>query len=198
MMGPSDVRTVTVVGAGGALRDAARAILAQNEIDFSSLEVAEIGAGHAFFAPPGCILLDLEPPGRSGSAHIEALRDSGCALPIVCLTEWTDVRSAVDLMKAGAFEVLESPLNGEKLVAVLDRAAEASLRDSGANVVSAQLAARLSTREAMVLERLLRGETNKMVAVGLGISIRTVEFHRGNIYRKLSVNSLAELIALNA
>lgn len=197
MTGPSSIQSVTIIEAGGALRDPVCGILSESQVEFALLEADEIGSSRFSTGLPACILLDLAPPGRAGASHLKTLRDAGCVLPVICLTAWTDVRCAVTLMKAGAFEVLEAPLTGKKLLEVLDQAFEASSADSGAKLVSKSLAARLSSRERMVLERLLRGETNKMMAGALEISIRTVEFHRRNINRKLGVSSLAELIALN-
>ena len=151
MTGPSSIQSVTIIEAGGALRDPVCGILSESQVEFALLEADEIGSSRFSTGLPACILLDLAPPGRAGASHLKTLRDAGCVLPVICLTAWTDVRCAVTLMKAGAFEVLEAPLTGKKLLEVLDQAFEASSADSGAKLVSKSLAARLSSRERMVL-----------------------------------------------
>lgn len=196
-MNGANVKSVVILGAGGTLQNSFESSPKKNQIEFGFLDADGLEGGYRFPEPPACVVLDLPVPGKGGVIWLRALRRAGCTLPVLCLTPPTEVRVAVDLMKAGAFEVLEQPFGSKELLHALEKAFEKSLGGASETALSSHLAARLSPRECTVLERLLQGETNKMVAAVLDISVRTVEFHRGNINQKLGVSSLAGLIALN-
>lgn len=146
---------------------------------------------------PGCLVLDIRMPGMGGLDLQEQLARQGIQLPIIFLTGHGDVPAAVRALKAGAMDFLEKPFNSQVL---LDLVQQAIRRDADARTRSAeesQITRRLRTltaREREVLDRMTGGKANKVIAMELGISERTVEFHRGKIMKKMQARSLAELI----
>ncbi|MYN09641.1 response regulator transcription factor [Pseudoduganella aquatica] len=155
-------------------------------------------AGRAEFDAMGdCVLLDVRMPDISGVAVFDQLAARGLTqrLPVIFLTGHGDVPMAVDTLKRGAFDFFEKPFNDNQL---MDRVQEglATSRDaSAAAAVHARLAT-LSTREREVLDLILAGKMNKVVADQLGISMRTVEVHRAHIFDKMQVKTAVELAGL--
>ena len=129
---------------------------------------------------PGCLLAELHLPGRNGLALQAALLDQEFPLPLVFLSGRPNIRDAVAAVRQGAAEVLEKPVDETELVAALDQA----IADSADAIERTTLRSLLSGREreieALMRERML----NKEIAFGLGISEKTVEFHKRNIRRK--------------
>ena len=150
------------------------------------------------FDPEGeCLLLDVRMPDISGGALFDSLTARGLTrrLPVIFLTGHGDVPMAVDTLKRGAFDFFEKPFNDNKL---MDRVVEALAASREAGVL-AQVQARLanlSTREREVLDLILAGKMNKVIADELGISMRTVEVHRANIFDKMNVKTAVELARL--
>jgi two-component system response regulator DctR len=147
------------------------------------------------FDPQGeCLLLDVRMPDMSGSALFDTLAARGLTqrLPVIFLTGHGDVPMAVDTLKRGAFDFFEKPFNDNKLMDRVQEALAAS-RDAGASAeVHARLAS-LSAREREVLDLILAGKMNKVIADELGISMRTVEVHRAHIFDKMNVKTAVEL-----
>lgn len=148
---------------------------------------------------PGCVLLDLRMPDMDGFVVLESLGDRRVDLPVVVMTGHGDVATAVKAMKAGARDFIEKPCADEVLLAVLKSAFD-SLAESVPGAVSrTEAKARLRTltaREFEVLRALAGGLPNKLIADRLGLSVRTVEMHRGNMMVRLRLGSLAELLRL--
>jgi two-component system response regulator FixJ len=148
---------------------------------------------------PGCLLLDVRLEGMDGLAVQQALRDRGIMLPVVMISGHGDIGLAVRAMKAGAVDFIEKPF--EK-AALLSAIAQARAHGQGheqihllAEAAQVQLNA-LTPRERDVLDGLVDGHSNKVVAYDLGISPRTVEIHRANLMSKLGVNSLSEALRI--
>ena len=120
-------------------------------------------------------------------------------LPIVFITGHGDVPMAVNTMKKGALDFIQKPFKEEELLGLVERMLDHA-RDSFADHQSAAsrdaLLARLTGREAQVLERIVAGRLNKQIADDLGISIKTVEAHRANIMEKLNANTVADLLKI--
>lgn len=150
------------------------------------------------FDPAGeCILLDVRMPGISGAALFDTLtaRRLTKRLPVIFLTGHGDVPMAVDTLKRGAFDFFEKPFNDNKL---MDRVQEALVASQEAGA-AAEVASRLDTlsiREREVLDLILAGKMNKVIADELGISMRTVEVHRAHIFDKMNVKTAVELARL--
>ena len=156
-----------------------------------------IEAGLRYAGEGDCVLLDVRMPGLSGTALFDVLssRKLTARLPVIFLTGHGDVPMAVDTLKRGAFDFFEKPFNDNKL---MDRVQEA-LAESRAAALDAAVAARLaslSSREQEVLALILAGKMNKVIADQLGISMRTVEVHRSNIFDKMQVKTAVELAGL--
>ena len=147
----------------------------------------------------GCILLDVRVPGLSGPELQRRLSELGSTLPIVFLTGYPDVRTAVRTIKAGAEDFLTKPVSSDKLLRAIERAmarheATRGLK-STLDVVRAHIG-KLTPRERQVFERIARGQTNKQVANALGTTERTIKAHRQQVMEKMQVQSLAELVSL--
>ncbi len=152
---------------------------------------------HRFDPEGDCVLLDVRMPDISGVGVFDQLRARALTarLPVIFLTGHGDVPMAVDTLKRGAFDFFEKPFNDNEL---MDRV-EQALAASRAAGVAAQVQARLETlsaREREVLELILAGMMNKVVADKLGISMRTVEVHRAHIFDKMQVKTAVELAGL--
>lgn len=148
---------------------------------------------------PGCILLDLRMPKPDGFEVMEALRRHDVDWPVIVMTGHGEVKSAVRAMKLGAIDFIEKPFAESALLACFEqgfallqeRQGDASRRRAARDRV-----AMLTARESDVLQGLLAGETNRQIGGRLGISLRTVEMHRGNMMERLGVANLAEALAL--
>ncbi|MER2624800.1 MAG: response regulator [Accumulibacter sp.] len=149
----------------------------------------------------GCVLLDIRMDGMSGPELFDVLRERGSRLPVIFLTGHGDVPMAVSALKKGAFDFVEKPCNDNELV---NRVIEALKLDenqraaaSGADSVNS-LVSRLTTREQQVMDLVLAGKLNKVIADELQVSMRTVEVHRANLFEKMGVRTAVELAQLLA
>jgi FixJ family two-component response regulator len=146
-----------------------------------------------------CLIVDIRMGGMTGLELQNRLLDARSPLPIVFITGHGDVPMAVDTMKKGAMDFIQKPFKEDQLPTLvermLDQAKEAfAEHQSAAN--RGALMARLTLREAQVLERIVAGRLNKQIADDLGISIKTVEAHRANIMEKLNANTVADLLKI--
>lgn len=148
---------------------------------------------------PGCVLLDLRMPGMDGFAVMGELAERRIDWPVIVMTGHGEIPVAVRAMKQGAIDFIEKPFTEETLhhslnhgmEVLADREVQTRKRRNAHERVSL-----LTTREREVLQALLAGESNKQIAQRLGISLRTVEMHRGNMMDRLKVGSLAEALTL--
>lgn len=146
---------------------------------------------------PGCILLDLRLPGMPGLQLQKHLHTAGCRMPVIVVTGHGDIGSAVGAMKEGAIDFIQKPFSRVDLLAALD-AAWAELDHpaptSEERIQAEALIAQLTPREHDVLDGLVKGHPNKVIAYNLDISPRTVELYRANAMRKLNARSLSEML----
>ncbi len=144
-----------------------------------------------------CVLLDVRMPDVSGIALFDLLasRNMTQLFPVIFLTGHGDVPMAVDTLKRGAFDFFEKPFNDNKLMDRVQEALSASEQASVGAAIHTRLAA-LSLREREVLDLILEGKMNKVIADKLGISMRTVEVHRAHIFDKMNVKTAVELARL--
>jgi two-component system response regulator TtrR len=151
------------------------------------------------YAPgsPGCLVLDLYLPGMSGLDLQRDLAARGIGIPVIFLSGRADVPKAVQAVKDGAIDFIEKPFDYKRMVALvrdgLARDAEARER-RGKNAAAAARLATLTQREREVLDRVVDGKPNRLIAEELAISIKTVEAHRARLMEKLEVDSMAELM----
>ena len=167
-------------------------------------DVEAFESGEAFLRQvaglaPGCVLLDVRLAGMDGLAVQEAMQARGIMLPVIIITGHGDVGLAVRAMKAGAVDFLEKPFEKKALLAAIE---QTKLRSQGraaldqlADQARVQLN-RLTTREREVLDGLVEGHANKVIAHDLGISPRTVEIHRAHLMVKLGVHSLSDALKI--
>jgi len=166
--------------------------------------VEQFASGQAFLdiakaAKPGCIMLDLHMPGLDGHQTQEALNARGIRFPVLILTGMGDIESAVRAMKEGAFEFIEKPYVQEHLLSTLDNAfgeLDRRLNAFGKLDDAKERIAKLSNRERQVMQGLLDGLPNKLIAYQLGLSIRTVESFRATLMDKLCVRTVSAAVRL--
>lgn len=148
---------------------------------------------------PGCLVLDIRMPLMSGLELQQQIAERGIAIPIIFITGHGDVSMAVQAMRAGAVDFVEKPFKDQDL---LDRINQALALDRSRRAAADQREAirgrfaALTPREHEVMRRIVHGQANKVIAVELGVSERTVEIHRAKVMSKTGAKSLAELVAM--
>lgn len=146
---------------------------------------------------PGCLILDLYMPGMSGLDLQQYLKEAGIEMPVIFLSGRADVPKAVAAVKSGAIDFIEKPFDYRRIVELvrecLRRDAEARAGREAARGRAERLAT-LTQREREVLDRVIAGKVNRLIAEEMQISIKTVEAHRARIMEKLAVDSVAELV----
>jgi two-component system response regulator FixJ len=148
----------------------------------------------------GCILTDVRMPQMSGLDLIRRLRQGGVTHPVIVMTGHADVPLAIEAMRLGVSDFVEKPFDDDLLVAAIEHALRAGLarsqRDGERAAILARMAA-LSAREVEVLQGLVEGKPNKVIAFDLGISARTVEVHRAHVMTKMNARSLSDLVRMS-
>jgi FixJ family two-component response regulator len=148
---------------------------------------------------PGCIVLDVRFPGRSGLDMQQDLASSGAPLPIIFITGYGDVPMSVRAMKAGAVEFLTKPFRDQDLLDAVGTALETDRARRAGEMRLAELRARseaLTARERQVMSLVVAGRLNKQIAGELGVSEMTVKMHRRQVMRKMQASGLAQLVRL--
>jgi len=206
MLTPSDA-TVYIVDDDASVREGMAWLLRTRRLLSTSFEsaerfLAELETQHAFWtAQAGCILLDVRMPGMSGLALFELLLERGIAQawPVIFLTGHADVPTAVDSVKRGAFDFCEKPFSDNALVDRVEQALALSrerLTERNRRKQLQQRLAELTDRERDVMQLVVEGLPNKLIADQLDISVRTVEVHRARVFDKMEVKSAVELANL--
>lgn len=147
----------------------------------------------------GCLILDIELPAISGLHLQEELIAVGSTLPIIFITGHGDVPTAVQAMKAGAFEFIEKPFSHAHLLEQIRRAFALDVQKRQQMAREQMLRERLATltpRELEVLEHMVEGKASKVIAAELGLSQRTIEIYRANIMQKMQSKSVAQLVRM--
>jgi len=191
-------RTVHVVDDDAAVRRSLERLLDAAGFRAVSYETPMAFLASAPGLSSGCVLLDVRMPGMDGLTLQARLGKLDNHLPVVVMTGQGDVQTAVRAMKAGAVDFIEKPYDDEVLVKAIELALSLP-RQSDRNREAAEAAQRvaaLSPRERQVLDALVAGRPNKVIAYDLGISARTVEVHRARMMERLGVRQLAEAIRL--
>ena len=199
-MTAGDEAVVFIIDDDGELRDSLRHLVSKGGFLARPYPTADDFI-QSFEEPSiGCVLLDLRMPGLNGLELQLELNRRGSKLPIIFLTGHGDIRAAVGAVKRGAFDFVEKPFDNHELLELIKAAVAKSRAIAGQTESLARQMARLAQlteREREVHERLIAGKTNKIIGAELGISERTVEFHRANVMKKMQAGSLAKLIELS-
>ncbi len=147
----------------------------------------------------GCLVLDIRIPGMSGLELIEQLIVRDCDIPVIVMTGHGDVETVVRAMKSGAIEFFEKPFDNQQLLGSVRRCMvlnERRRQQRFRRQAALQQLARLTPRECEVMERLVAGKINKVIAAELNISVRTVEVHRSRVMEKLEASTLSDIIRI--
>ena len=146
-----------------------------------------------------CLVLDVRLPGMSGLELQQYLKQKGIDIPIVFVSGHGDVSTAVSAIKGGAVDFIQKPFGYREVLQIIQRAFErdAEIREKRARRSQvAERLANLTERERAVMRRVIEGKLNKVIADELGISVKTVEFHRAKVMEKMGADSVAGLVQL--
>jgi len=148
----------------------------------------------------GCLVLDLRLPGISGLELQQQLAANNIDLPVIMISGFGDVSTAVKAMKAGVLDFLEKPFKGQDLLDLIHNAVNKHKADRHKNNSQNQTIERINSltrREKEVMELVITGMLNRDIAKQLEISVKTVEVHRANVMLKMAVNSVADLVRMS-
>lgn len=190
---------VHVIDDDEAARDSLEFLLRTAKLSVRTYDTAKSFLEVAPKLKSGCVITDVRMPEIDGIELLRKVREMQSMLPVIVITGHGDVPLAVEAMRIGAVDFLEKPYDGEILLASVRSALGQADKQSTQSVEKAQLNARLSTlsaREHEVLEGLVAGQPNKIIAFNLGISPRTVEIYRANVMTKMQAGSLSELVRM--
>ncbi len=151
-------------------------------------------------ADSGCLVVDVRMPGMSGIELQEKLANDGISIPIIVVTAYGDVPTAVRAMKRGAVDFIEKPYNDQAMLDRIQLCIERDAKMRREKEIRREVTwrvERLTPREREVFELIVAGRSNKEVARALDISPKTVEAHRAKVMDKMAVGSLAELVQLS-
>jgi two-component system response regulator FixJ len=190
---------VFIVDDDPAVRDGLSALLAAHHYRVESFASAADFLAALRPEPSGCLIADIRMSGMSGLELQRELARRGLPIPTIIITGHGDVPLAVAALKAGAVDFLEKPFDSD---AILAGVAEAMRRIGTSKAQAfdrAEIAARadaLSPREREVMDLVVAGQPNKVIAHRLGIAVRTVEIHRARVMEKLGARNLSELVRM--
>jgi FixJ family two-component response regulator len=170
----------------------------------AAFKTATFASAHEFLATytpdrPGCLVLDVRMPRMSGLELQQELNRRGWIVPVIFMTGHGDVPMAVEAMREGALDFLQKPFNDEVMIQRVKMALEHDLRQRAQLKAHDELSRRVATltpREREIADRLVAGQANKVVAIELGLSERTVEVHRARIMSKMEVRGIAQLVQI--
>jgi two-component system, LuxR family, response regulator FixJ len=190
---------VHVIDDDDALRDSLAFLLTSAGIEAQTYESAMRFLETVPRETPGCVVTDVRMPGMTGIELLRELKRIAPTLPVIVMTGHGEVPLAVEAMKLGAFDFIEKPFDDEALLSsvrhALGRHEKDARRDAERSKVHERLAL-LSARERQVLDGLVLGHANKIIAFDLGISPRTVEIYRANVMTKMEAGSLSDLVRM--
>ena len=191
--------TVYVVDDDEGVRDSLQWLLEGKDYRVRCYDSAETFLSRYDPREVACLIVDIRMGGMTGLELQDRLLERKAPLPIVFITGHGDVPMAVNTMKKGAMDFIQKPFQEDALVSLVERMldqAKDAFTEHQHSASRDALLAKLTSREAQVLERIVAGRLNKQIADDLGISIKTVEAHRANIMEKLNANTVADLLKI--
>jgi two-component system response regulator FixJ len=192
-------RTVFVVDDDAAALDSLVMLLRSDGLNPSGFSSATTFLEALTPESRGCVISDVRMPGMDGVQLLKALKAMGCILPVIVITGHADVTVAVQAMKAGAAEFVQKPYESELILRMVRTCLEDNDDAVDANAKRTRVLRRvesLTARERQVLDLIMDGASNKVIASGLSISPRTVEIYRANVMSKMRADNLSELIRM--
>ncbi len=191
--------TVFIVDDEAAVRESLRAL-----VDTIGLNVETYASFREFldvYSPDraGCLVLDVRMPGMSGIEGLETLKAQGITLPVIVITGYGNVVTAVRAMKGGAVEFFEKPFNNQELLDAVQRCVMQSIKssqDRGQRDAIIARRALLTPREREVMDLVVAGEPNRAIALQLEIARRTVEAHRAQVMKKMRAARVQDLVRM--
>lgn len=193
----NDDPVVFVVDDDSAVREALRFLFASVGMAVETYDSADALLESLPYGRRGCVLTDVRMPGLSGLELQPQLLKRHLSLPVIVITGHGDIRMAVRAIKGGAFDFIEKPFNEQDLIELVRAAIAADVSSAQSRWRQQEVLQQmqsLTPREKQVLNLIMDGEPNKRIAFRLGISEKTVEFHRANMMSKIGARSSADLI----
>lgn len=190
---------VHVIDDDQAMRQSLSFLLKTAKVPVVTYESAALFLDHLAKVQGGCIVTDVRMPGMSGIDLLKRLRERNNPIPVIVITGHGDVPLAVEAMKCGASDFLEKPFDDELFLTSVQSALsreDAGTKDQALRAAIATRLNLLTTRERQVLDGLVAGKPNKIIAYDHGISPRTVEIYRANVMTKMEAASLSELVRM--
>ena len=194
-----DAAVIYVVDDDDAIRDSLRFLLKSVGLGSETYESAADFLESFDPADHGCLVADIRMPGMSGLELQAELNRRHIEIPIIFITGHGDVPMAVNAMKAGAADFIQKPFRDQDLIDRIHKALQADKERSSSRREEMSIRKRLETltpRETEVMEKVVQGCANKVIALDLGVSQRTVELHRARVMHKMGVRALADLVRL--
>jgi len=191
--------TAFVVDDDAAVRDSLRLLLQSIGLNAETYSSAAEFLQAYDAARPGCLVLDVRMPGMSGLELQEKLEELHSTLPIIFLTAHGDVPMAVKAVKAGAVDFIQKPFHDQELIDKIQHAMEQDARNREKLTDHQEILGRiesLTPREHQVMEMVVAGNANKVIAIDLGLSQRTVEIHRARVMKKMAADSVSQLVQM--
>jgi two-component system response regulator FixJ len=195
----SDKGKVYVIDDDEAMRDSLRFLLDSADFDVALFETALNFLDALPSLDFGCVVSDVRMPGLDGIELLKRMKASHSTFPIVIMTGHGDVPLAVEAMKLGAIDFLEKPFEDDRLIGMVEAAIRQAEPTAKSEAVTQDISARIATlspRERQVMDGLIAGLSNKLIARDYDISPRTIEVYRANVMTKMQANSLSELVRL--
>ncbi len=194
-----DKRKVYVIDDDEAMRDSLNFLLDSADFHVTLFETALTFLDTLPGLDFGCVVSDVRMPGLDGIELLKRMNAARSTFPIVIMTGHGDVPLAVEAMKLGAVDFLEKPFEDDRLIGMIEMAIRQAEPTAKSEAVTLDIAARVATlspRERQVMEGLIAGLSNKLIARDYDISPRTIEVYRANVMTKMQANSLSELVRL--
>jgi two-component system, LuxR family, response regulator FixJ len=190
---------VYVIDDDAAMRDSLDFLLAAADFEVSLFETALDFLDTLSTLDFGCVVSDVRMPDIDGIELLKRLKAGGSLFPVVIMTGHGDVPLAVEAMKLGAMDFLEKPFEDDRLIGMIEaalRQAEPGVKNEAAMIEIQSRITSLSPRERQVMDGLIAGLSNKLIAREYDISPRTIEVYRANVMTKMQAASLSELVQL--
>ncbi len=191
--------TVHIVDDDDAIRSSLRLLIKTSGLTPETYSSAEELISKADLSQHGCLVVDVRMPGMSGLELQQYLNNNQLKVPLIIITGHGDIEMAVQAMKSGAHDFLEKPVDDDRLVARIKECMELDTESRNHDQEMAhatELLDRLSSREKEIMEMLIQGKLNKVIAADLDISVRTVEAHRANLMHKMEARSLSDIVRI--